>query len=339
MKRYNGAAIILILSALLSACGTRTVPEHERAATLADLKDGSGDEQAPVPVDAAPEETPENVEEYAETTPAEPTPTPFTIPDNIRDNLAPELIRAKRSGNSDAIDAALGKIWEVDAYWAGRMDDITKYWDIANSSDFVNLFPYVEEIRDDVIANGMNTTAFTDKTLFPNGLPEDNSLCFVVAGFELNNNGTPKKEMIDRLIMATGCAQRYPDSYILLTGGPTAMGNPSATEADVMADWLADHGVDRSRLIIENNSMITYENAAFAYNILTRDYPQVKELVIVSSDYHIPMAALLFESECILNYRIDPDLHVIANIGCTTSGYTFGADEQAKQLIYMLSYQ
>ena len=53
MKRKNGAALILILSALLSACGTRTsVPEHEKAATLADLKDGNTDKPAPTPAEA-----------------------------------------------------------------------------------------------------------------------------------------------------------------------------------------------------------------------------------------------------------------------------------------------
>ena len=337
-KTVCHAALILILAALISGCGKKALPdERQKAATLADLV---SDTQGATPTPYADASAPAGDETAAaDPTPAEPTPTPMTIPPSIRDDMAPALIRAKRAGNTEQIDINLSSIWETDAYWAGRLDEVLKYWDVANSDGFVNLFPYVENIREDVIANGMKTTAFADKTLFPDGLPEDNSLCFVVAGFELQNNGSPKKEMIDRLVMTIGCAQRYPDSYILLTGGPTAMGNPSATEADVMADWLCDHGVERERLIVENHSMITYENAAFSYAILTRSYPQIKELVVVSSDYHLPMACLLFESQCLLNYRTDPDLHVIANIGCLTTGYTFGLDEQAKQLIFMLSYQ
>ena len=53
-------------------------------------------------------------------------------------------------------------------------------------------------------------------------------------------------------------------------------------------------------MIVEDNSLTTAQNAIFTYDILTTQYPKVKELAIVSSDYHIATGLLLFTAESIL---------------------------------------
>ena len=136
--------------------------------------------------------------------------------------------------------------------------------------------------------------------ILPDGLPETDELCMVVLGFQLNPDGSMKDELIERLKVALASADKYPNAFIVCTGGGTAAENASATEAGKMAEWLIDNGVDPQRVIVEDRSLTTAQNAIFTYQILTEQYPQVKQLAIVSSDYHIATGALLFGAEAVL---------------------------------------
>ena len=123
--------------------------------------------------------------------------------------------------------------------------------------------------------------------VLPDGLPETNELCIVVLGFQLEADGTMKEELIGRLTTALDSANKYPNAYVLCTGGGTALENETVTEADQMANWLKEKGVDEKRIIVENQSLSTAQNAKYSYDILEKDYPQITKLAIVSSDYHI----------------------------------------------------
>lgn len=136
--------------------------------------------------------------------------------------------------------------------------------------------------------------------VLPDGLPDSDELCIVALGFQLNPDGTMRDELIERLTVVLRSAEKYPNAYIVCTGGGTASRNPSATEAGEMAKWLISKGVDPKRVIVEDNSLTTAQNAIFTYDILTTQYPKVKELAIVSSDYHIATGLLLFTAESIL---------------------------------------
>ena len=132
--------------------------------------------------------------------------------------------------------------------------------------------------------------------LLPDGLPETDELCLVVLGFQLNPDGGMKDELIQRLAVARACAEKYPNALIVCTGGGTAPENPGATEAGEMAKWLIAHGVDPRRVVAEDRSLTTAQNAIFTCEILAEHYPGVKQLAIISSDYHIPTGVLLFEA-------------------------------------------
>ena len=131
-------------------------------------------------------------------------------------------------------------------------------------------------------------------------LPDSDELCFVVLGFQLNPDGTMREELLARLTVALRCAERYPNALIVCTGGGTAAEDETATEAGRMADWLIESGVDPERVIVEDKSVTTAQNAIYTFDILAERYPQVRELVIVSSDYHIATGTLLFGAEAIL---------------------------------------
>ena len=102
----------------------------------------------------------------------------------------------------------------------------------------------------------------------PEDLPDDGSLCFVVLGFQLNPDGTMRDELIGRLNVALECAKRYPNAYIVCTGGGTAFNAPEATEAGRMAAWLIDNGVDEARVFAEDRSLTTAQNAIYTFQIL-----------------------------------------------------------------------
>ncbi|MBQ5973156.1 MAG: YdcF family protein [Oscillospiraceae bacterium] len=136
--------------------------------------------------------------------------------------------------------------------------------------------------------------------VLPDGLPDTDELCIVVLGFQLEPDGTMRNELIERLKVARDSALKYPNAVVVCTGGGTAAENESATEAGKMAEWLAANGVAQSRIVVEDRSLTTAQNAIFTYRILTERYPQVNRLAIVSSDYHIATGTLLFGAEATL---------------------------------------
>ena len=136
-----------------------------------------------------------------------------------------------------------------------------------------------------------------NESILPDGLPETDELCMIVLGFQLNPDGSMRDELLERPKVAKASAEKYPNALIVCTGGGTASENPDATEAGKMAEWLTGNGVDPRRVIVENRSLTTAQNAIYTRQILTEQYPQVKQLAIISSDYHIATGILLFSAE------------------------------------------
>ncbi|MBQ1488903.1 MAG: YdcF family protein [Lachnospiraceae bacterium] len=151
----------------------------------------------------------------------------------------------------------------------------------------------------------------------PDNLPQDDSLCIVVLGYQLNADGSMKDELTGRLTTALKCAGQYPNAYVLCTGGGTASLNPGVTEAGQMGEWLLNNGLEKERLIVEDKSLTTAENAINSYGILRNDYPQVNSIAMVSSSYHVPWGSLLFETTILNNVSEtqSPEIHVISGCG------------------------
>ena len=164
----------------------------------------------------------------------------------------------------------------------------------------------------------------------PDGLPEDDSLCLVGLGFQLNPDGTMRDELIERLKVILAAAVKYPDAVIVCTGGGTAANNPSATEAGQMAEWLISHGADPSRVIAEEHSLTTAQNAVCTFDILEKKHPQVRQIAIISSDYHIATGTLLFGAEAILR---NSNIEIVSNAAWQAPGGTLSAMFQAGALI------
>ena len=164
----------------------------------------------------------------------------------------------------------------------------------------------------------------------PDSLPGDDSLCLVGLGFQLNPDGTMRDELIERLKVMLAASEKYPNAVIVCTGGGTAADDPTATEAGRMAEWLEAQGVNPSRLIVEDHSLTTAQNAIYTFDILAAQYPQGKQIAIISSDYHIATGTLLFGAEAILR---DSETEVVSNASWRAPGGTLSAMFQAGALI------
>ena len=136
--------------------------------------------------------------------------------------------------------------------------------------------------------------------VLPDGLPDTDALCIVALGFQLNPDGSMRDELVERLKVVLRSAEKYPRAFVLCTGGGTASGNPAATEAGRMAEWLVAQGLSADRVIVEDRSLTTAQNAIYTFDLLEASYPQVTQLAIVSSDYHIATGTLLFGAEAAL---------------------------------------
>ena len=268
----------------------------------------------PVPTEA-PTPSPVPTETPAPT----PVPTVFVKPRGYtRESyqLVSDMVYAyadRQEGAADIIQADLEQLHALDPALGALWDKLMRHW------AFVN-------------------TELTVNAVLPDGLPEDDSLCIVVLGFQLESDGSMAPELAGRCEAALKCAQKYPNAYIAVTGGGTAWQIPGATEAGVMAAWLTEHGVDPARIIREDQSRTTADNAVFTCKILREQYPGIKSLVLVSSDYHVPLGVLLFQARATLDEYETGALpfSVVSNAAFDTGG-RFQPDSPAMQKTWLWS--
>ena len=82
--------------------------------------------------------------------------------------------------------------------------------------------------------------------------------CFVVPSYALKDNVTPTRPTRAALEVAASWHRRFPSAPILVaTGDNQRLG---VSNASVMAAYLAVHGVPRSQIIEEDQSLNTFEN-------------------------------------------------------------------------------
>ena len=171
--------------------------------------------------------------------------------------------------------------------------------------------------------------------VLPDGLPDSDALGIVVLGFQLAPDGSMRPELLERLGVALRSAEKYPNALLVCTGGGTAADNPAATEAGEMAKWLVANGVAAERVLVEDRSLTTAQNAVYSLALLRERCPQVTQLAIVSSDYHIATGTLLFGAQSIL-LADGPDgdaLPVVSNAAWRAPSGTLSPMFQAGALI------
>lgn len=178
----------------------------------------------------------------------------------------------------------------------------------------------------------MDTWQFVDQELelcydvLPDGLPEDETLGIVIMGFGLNPDGTIREELYRRLEVGLASAAKYPNAYLIVTGGPTAFYTAS-TEAGMMKLWLLEQGIPVDRIISEPRSLSTAENAVFVGKILRGKYPGIRSVAVVTSNYHIYRSYLDFAVEgfCHPDDSGEPAWSMVGH-ACSDPGYERSED-------------
>lgn len=104
-------------------------------------------------------------------------------------------------------------------------------------------------------------------------------------GYELNSGG-------DRFVETAILARRYPEAKIVISGGSGALMLDGEGDADTAPRLLEALGVSRERMILENQSRNTFENAEFSKELVT---PGPDETwLLVTSAFHMPRSIALF---------------------------------------------
>ena len=268
-------ALLLLCLLLALLVWMRTLPTTAERPTESPVPQETA---APVPTPAATERPAQSAAPTAPVpTASDPTGAPLVYTEEsyrLVSDLVYTYAALQREGEAE-IRERLARLKEADPRLGGVWEEILGVWDYVN-------------------------TELAVPASIPEGLPQDESLCIVVLGFQLHADGSMAQELLGRCQTALAAAERYPRARIAVTGGGTAFQNRAATEAGVMAQWLRDQGIGEERILIEDRSLTTADNAVFTCELLRRDAPEVKTLVIVSSDYHLPLGVLLFEEKAIL---------------------------------------
>lgn len=92
----------------------------------------------------------------------------------------------------------------------------------------------------------------------------------------------------ERLFSFIDLAKKYPEAKLVFTGGSGDPFNPDLSEAHIIRPLLAKMGVNIERIIFEDKSRNTVENATFTFDMLK---PKENERwLLVTSAFHMPRA-------------------------------------------------
>ena len=95
-----------------------------------------------------------------------------------------------------------------------------------------------------------------------------------------------------RMTETVALARRFPNARIVFTGGTAALRGADITESDIARRLFLSLGLEESRLVFEDKSRNTYENAAFTKALVQ---PKPGEAwLLVTSVYHMPRSVGIF---------------------------------------------
>lgn len=136
-----------------------------------------------------------------------------------------------------------------------------------------------------------------DRFQRPDPAPREVSGIIVLGGFfegaiNLARGGYDLNSSADRIVEAAVLARRYPDARVIVTGGSGSLMLDGEADGATAPRLLEALGVARGRMVLEDQSRDTYENA-----VLTRELvdPQPGQtFLLVTSAFHMPRSVMLF---------------------------------------------
>jgi uncharacterized SAM-binding protein YcdF (DUF218 family) len=147
---------------------------------------------------------------------------------------------------------------------------------------------------------------------------------------------------VARVRSGIALARRHPEAKLALVGGEGGFFPVGFAESRATLGFVVDEGIAPARVVIEEKSRSTHENAVYAKEIV-RPGPDEK-WVLVTSAYHMPRAVAAFRAvgwaviPYAVDYKIDPETGLRPNFslldGLSTA--TLAGKEWAGLLGYRL---
>ena len=115
----------------------------------------------------------------------------------------------------------------------------------------------------------------------------------IVLGCKVQPWGEPSTLLKDRLDEALAYLKDHPEMTVVVSGGK---GNDEPrAEADVMYDYLVEHGVSEGNLLKEDSSFSTWENLENSFEVLAKNGYDVTDcILVVSNGFHLSRVHLLW---------------------------------------------
>jgi len=107
-------------------------------------------------------------------------------------------------------------------------------------------------------------------------------------------------EAAERMTALVELAQRYPSARILFSGGIGTL-STTATEAEAALNFWESLGIERQRVMVEDKSRNTVENAQFSMD-LAKPNPRERWLLVTSA-YHMPRSIGVFRK---VGFAVEP---------------------------------
>lgn len=113
----------------------------------------------------------------------------------------------------------------------------------------------------------------------------------IILGCQVRQNG-PSVLLQDRLDEALGYLEDHPDMTVVVSGG---QGDDEPTsEAQAMAEYLMEHGVEEENILLEDKSHNTTQNFQYSMALLAQENIDDSDgVLVVSNGFHLTRARML----------------------------------------------
>lgn len=122
------------------------------------------------------------------------------------------------------------------------------------------------------------------------------NVIIVLAG-GITNQETLPESVKKRVLLAKKLYDRKLSSRILMSGKWSGYWDylpPQHTEAELMRQYAISVGLPKSAILVEEHSQSTFENALYVSKLFLEPH-RWKDVVVVTSDFHINRAKYIFE--------------------------------------------
>ncbi|MDQ0199264.1 YdcF family protein [Neobacillus ginsengisoli] len=110
----------------------------------------------------------------------------------------------------------------------------------------------------------------------------NNDVVLVLGYKTTGNNLDPLLEERLKIVLQLLQMEKYLNKKVIVSGGAVGW---IKSEAEIMKDYLIEHGIEPNRILVENESRDTVENIRFTKNIM--EQKGYKSCVIVSNSFHM----------------------------------------------------